>query len=86
MSALLIPISVFAMIVLVVTVICSTFIIALKIIRGGASPKSQKDHASEAKMIQEIYQGLSRMEERVESLETILMEKEKLRKEQKNER
>ncbi len=86
MPAILIPISVFAMIVLVVAVICSTILIGLKIIRGGASPKSQKDHADEARMIQEIYQGLARMEERVESLETILIEKEKLRKEQQNER
>jgi hypothetical protein len=28
-------------------------------------------------MIQEIYQGLSRMEERVESLETILLDSDK---------
>ena len=28
-------------------------------------------------MIQEIYQGLSRMEERVETLETILLDREK---------
>ena len=55
MSSILIPISVFAMIVLVVAVVCSTFLIGLKIIRGGASPKGQKDHADEAKMIQEIY-------------------------------
>jgi len=28
-------------------------------------------------MIQEIYQGLSRMEERVESLETIILDRER---------
>ncbi len=31
----------------------------------------------EARMIQEIYNSMSRMEERVESLETILLEKER---------
>jgi phage shock protein B len=31
----------------------------------------------EAKMIQEIYHGLTKMEERVEALETLLLEKEK---------
>lgn len=80
MPAILIPISVFGMIVLVVAVICSTILIGLKIIKGGVSPKGQKNHANEARIIQEIYQGLARMEERVESLETILMEMEKMRK------
>mgnify|MGYP003584981694 CR=1 FL=1 len=32
---------------------------------------------SEAQMIQEMYQGLARMEERIEALETILLEKDK---------
>jgi phage shock protein B len=31
----------------------------------------------EAKMIQEIYHGLTQMEARVEALETLLLEKEK---------
>ena len=31
-------------------------------------------------MIQELYQGLSRMEERVDSLETILLQKERPRR------
>ena len=32
--------------------------------------------AEEAQMIQEMYQGMSRMEERIEALETILLEKD----------
>lgn len=31
----------------------------------------------EAKLIQELYQGLSKMEERVEALETILLDRER---------
>jgi phage shock protein B len=31
---------------------------------------------NEAQMIQEMYQGLARMEERIETLETILLEKD----------
>jgi phage shock protein B len=46
----------------------------IKFFRGG---QSADDQAEEAKMIQEIYSGLSRMEERVESLETILLDQEK---------
>ncbi|NLD35737.1 MAG: phage-shock protein [Desulfatiglans sp.] len=62
-------------------VICSTIVIMVKMLKGGASSKGQKANGDEARMIQEIYQGLARMEERVESLETILMERERARKE-----
>ena len=68
---------VFSGIVLAMAVIGSTILMAIKIIKGGLSRKKQKYQADEARMIQEIYQGLSRMEERVESLETILLESDK---------
>ena len=42
-----------------------------------ASPKDRQDLADEARMVQEIYQGMSEIENRVESLETILLDKEK---------
>jgi phage shock protein B len=68
---------VFSGIVLALAVIGSTILMAIKIIKGGLSRKKQKYQADEARMIQEIYQGLSRMEERVESLETILLDGDK---------
>jgi phage shock protein B len=46
----------------------------IKILKGGTSRTGQKFQAEEARMIQEIYQGLSRMEKRVEALETIILE------------
>ena len=46
-------------------------------IKGGASPKDRQQLAEEARMIQEIYQGMSELENRVESLETILLDSEK---------
>ncbi len=61
--------------------ICTTIVIMVKLLKGGASRTVQKGYTDEARMIQEIYQGLARMEERVESLETILMERERTRKE-----
>ncbi len=51
-------------------------LLALKILRSGRSG-SQEEQASEARMIQEIYQGMERMEGRVENLETIILGKEK---------
>ncbi len=44
---------------------------------GGLSKKEKQTHAEETQMIQDIYHGLSKMEERVETLETILIERKK---------
>jgi len=44
---------------------------------GGLSKKERQSHAEETKMIQDIYNGLSKIEERVEALETILIERRK---------
>ena len=44
---------------------------------GGLSKTERKTHTEETRMIQDIYQGLSKMEERVEALETILIERQK---------
>ena len=68
---------VFAGIVLALAIIGITFLMAIRILKGGVSKKGQRYQAEEARMIQEIYQGLSRMEERVEALETIILEHER---------
>ena len=60
--------------VLALAIIGSTILMGLKIIKGGVSRKSRKLQSEETRMIQEIYQGLSRMEKRVESLETIILD------------
>ena len=44
---------------------------------GGLSKKDKTANAKETKMIQDIYYGLSKMEERIEALETILIERKK---------
>ena len=72
---------VFGCVVLVLAIIASTILMGLKILKGGISQKDQKNQSDETKIIQEIYQGLAKMEERVESLETILMKREGTRKE-----
>ncbi len=67
--------------VLILAIVGSTILIGIKIVKGGVSKKSQKFQADEAKMIQEIYQGLSRMEGRVEALETIILDRERKERE-----
>ncbi len=63
--------------VVALAVICGTMLVAIRIIRGDVTRGGKEQEADEAKMIQEIYQGLSRMEERVEALETILLDRPK---------
>ncbi len=77
MHEILIVAIVFGGIVLALAIIGSTFLMAIKILKGGVSRKGQKHQTEEARMIQEIYQGFSRMEERVEALETIILDRER---------
>jgi phage shock protein B len=74
MQGVLIVAIVFGGTILALAIIGSTIIVAIKVLKGGLSRGGQKIEAEEAEMIQEIYQGLSRMEERVEALETILLD------------
>jgi phage shock protein B len=77
MDAALIMAIIFGGSVLALAIIGSTLLMAIKIIKGGVSRKEQRLQSNEAKMIQEIYKGLSRMEERVEALETIILDRER---------
>jgi phage shock protein B len=63
--------------VLILAIVGSTILMGIKLFKGKVSKKGQQDQTDEAKMIQEIYRGLSLMEERVEALETILLERER---------
>jgi len=47
----------------------------IKMLRGGFSRKGQRAESEETRMIQEIYRGLSRMEQRVEALETLIFDR-----------
>ena len=75
-SAIIVGI-VFGGTVLCLAIIGGTILMGIKIAKGGISRKSQQSQTEDAKMIQEMYLGLTRMEERVEALETILLEKER---------
>ena len=77
MHGVLIVAIVFGGSVLLVAIIGSTILMAIKILKGGLSRKGQRVQSEEARMIQEIYQGLSRIEARVEALETIILERER---------
>jgi len=66
---------VFSGIILVLLVVAAILFIIFRMRKGGTLGQDRSKQNEEATMIQEIYTGLSRMEQRVEALETILMEK-----------
>lgn len=64
-----------AFIVIGIPTICITSVIHRKIGTGKRSRNANSLDADETKTMQEIYMGLTRMEKRIEALETIIIEK-----------
>jgi hypothetical protein len=58
----------------------ATFVMVVKAFRGSGSTTPAGDE-DETRMIQEIYHGLTKMEDRIETLETLLMDSERKRSE-----
>ena len=66
-----------AMIFIVLPIIVgATIIVGLKILKGGSSVESNRTTADETQTVQEIYKGLARMEERIDTLEAILLDRD----------
>ena len=80
MESVLIAAIVFGSIVFALAMIPVTILMAIKMFRARTAGSNPGFSDNEARMIQEIYQGLSRMEQRVEALETLLLEKERKEK------
>jgi hypothetical protein len=54
----------------------TVFLLGFKIVKSGGE-EGRAAVGEEARLAQELYQGLERLEGRVESLETLLLEREK---------
>ncbi len=63
--------------VIIVSVLCGTLLAGLKIMGGKPSKKDRGGQEEEARLMQEIYQSLTKMEKRIASLETILFDGER---------
>ncbi len=61
-------------------IIGGVFLAALKILKGDGTGRGGESDLEETRLIQELHRGLRRMEERVDALETLLMEKPTHRK------
>jgi hypothetical protein len=76
MSAVLIVLIFFAGLVLSLAVVGGTILMSIRLRQGGLSKKDREQQMNEAEMVQEIYSGLSKMEKRIDSLETLLMDRQ----------
>jgi sensor histidine kinase YesM len=72
----------FIFLFVIVAIAMSGFILVsiIKALRGNSGGKKKETNMEEARLMQEIYRGLRKMEERVESLETIIMDKKRKEK------
>ncbi len=75
MQAIIIVAIAFGSIVAGVAIISATVVLSKLLGRNGARGKSRQ--AEEARLMQELYHGLTTMEQRIEALETILLEEKR---------
>lgn len=61
-------------VLLLIILICLSLAL-WRVLRVDTSKNSQRLDAEESRIMQELYRGMSRLEERVESLETILLDR-----------
>ncbi len=64
------------LVVIGVPVVCGTLIALAAILKGGGTKKRERVEADESRLIQELHQGMNRLEARIEAIETILMDRE----------
>jgi len=71
------PVNIFEFLVgiLLLTVLVCVGLAAWKVLRGNGSRTYERSESEQSRITQELYRGLSRLEERVESLETILLDR-----------
>ncbi len=68
--------AILAFMALVLALLGGIAVAIIRVIKGRGGGQDQEDQAEEARLIQELHQDLSRMEKRIEALETILMERQ----------
>ena len=73
MHAVFIVAIVFGSIVTLAGLLCGTILVIIRM-RQASSGKTTQGRQDDVEMVQELYRGLEKMEQRIEALETILMD------------
>ena len=68
---------VITLIVIGLPVICVTVIILVAILKSGGGKTRMKTDAEETRLMQELNRDMNRLEDRIEALETIIIEHER---------
>ena len=63
-----------AVVIIVLSGLFGAFLLVIKMAKSGGGDRRQM-RTDEARVMQEIFDGLARMEQRVETLETLLLDK-----------
>ena len=71
MSVVFIVAIVFASIVTLAGLLCGTILVIVRMRQAGSGSSASRD---DAELVQELYRNLEKMEQRIEALETILMD------------
>ena len=58
-------------------IVGGVILVGLKMLRGSPRGRSGPEAEEETRMVQEIYSGLARLDERVEALETLVLDRER---------
>ncbi len=70
-------IAIVAILAIFVVPVIAVLVFFLRLARGGGREGDKHTSKEEAGLIQEIYHGLSKMETRIEALETILLDRDR---------
>lgn len=73
MHSIIIVAIIFGSLVTLAGLLCGTVLVIIKM-RQSNPKRSKQNSGDDAMMVQEIYRGLEKMEQRIEALETILMD------------
>lgn len=68
--------------VMILATIGFMVMLIIRTAKGGSLRKREKVDAGETQIIQEIYQGLSKMDKRIESLETLILDADRAKQKQ----
>lgn len=68
--------AILAFILLALTLVGGVAVVIVRIIKGSRGRQTAQADEEEARLIQDLHKSLQRMDQRIEALETILLEKE----------
>jgi len=72
--------SAFVFVLTITTIVCGTFMVVVAIIKGKSTKVRKKLDVEETRLIQELHRNLNTLEDRMEALETIILDIERRRR------